>query len=329
TTMAEIQDRKFKELGFQKVNTTKGVVSYSQNLEKAASDNPIIILLHGYPQSSYIWRLIAPLLNEKPLFIPDLPGYGQSKPVDQNDKLSIGTCIMEALRELISESKSTNSVLPVVLAGHDRGAKVAQALQVNAGKSDVSGFSIVGLTLFDVVPTLYQWGIGNSAAAQKGYFHWSFLANVPIAKRMIMAYGGGQWAKDMIDGWSGSNKDGLEKLKSGDSLKVYNEFFNNESVVEASCLDYEAGAGADVDRESDDIENGRSISVPFLLIYSADFLSKRAKKPISEVWGAPWTKAKIPATFVPIGGGIGHFIPEEAPEQAAAALLDWLRSIQS
>lgn len=142
---------------------------------------------------------------------------------------------------------------------------------------------------------------------------------------MIMAYGGGKWATDMIARWAGSNAEGLEKLKSGDALKVYSTFFDKESVIEASCRDYETGANVDIDAQEQDIANQQCITVPLLLVYSQEFLAKRTEKPMSDVWGYPWTKDRDLITAIGVGNGIGHFIPEEAPEVFANELLNWLR----
>jgi pimeloyl-ACP methyl ester carboxylesterase len=270
------------------------------------------------------------LLPGKPLFVPDLPGYGFSAPSDRHDKISIGLRVIEALKELLhSSSTSTEQSPPIVLIGHDRGARVAHLLHVSTGHGDTLGFKIVGVALFDIVPTLSQWQIGDSAAAQTGYFHWSFLANVEIAKPMIMAYGGGKWAIEMMKRWSGTNEKGLEKMWSGDSRAVYGEFFDKESVVEATCRDYEAGATTDLDREEAAIQDQKRIVVPLLLVYSQSFLPKRAKKPVPDVWSLPWSDGPDLITSCPIGDGIGHFVPEEAPEETAEALLKWLPSLVS
>lgn len=265
---------------------------------------------------------MVPLLQDKPLFIPDLPGYGLSAPADKHDKVNIGLLLIKALSETVGDV----DYQPIVLVGHDRGARVAHALHVFLGNDEVNGFNIIGLSLLDIVPTLAQWQVGDSAAAQVGYFHWSFLANVSLAIPMLAAYGGGRWATDMINRWAGTNAEGLEKLKSGNALEVYRDFFDQESIIEASCRDYEAGAFADVDAETEAINSKRLISVPLLLIYSQAFLPKRAKVPIAEVWGLPWSGPGL-ITDNPIGNGIGHFVAEEEPQATADALLKWLSKL--
>ena len=49
-----------------------------------AADGPALVLLHGLPTSSYLWRCCLPTLAESLpgwcILAPDLPGYGRSAP---------------------------------------------------------------------------------------------------------------------------------------------------------------------------------------------------------------------------------------------------------
>jgi pimeloyl-ACP methyl ester carboxylesterase len=48
--------------------------------EAGAAHAPVILLLHGYPTSSHMFRDLIPLLSGKfRLIAPDLPGFGQTK----------------------------------------------------------------------------------------------------------------------------------------------------------------------------------------------------------------------------------------------------------
>ncbi|MGP4014757.1 alpha/beta fold hydrolase [Saccharopolyspora sp. 5N708] len=47
--------------------------------ESGASDAPALLLLHGFPTSSHMFRELIPLLSDRfHLIAPDLPGFGQS-----------------------------------------------------------------------------------------------------------------------------------------------------------------------------------------------------------------------------------------------------------
>jgi haloalkane dehalogenase len=50
--------------------------------ETGPADGPVALLLHGYPQSSYMWRDLLPALAAAGwrALAPDLPGYGDSPP---------------------------------------------------------------------------------------------------------------------------------------------------------------------------------------------------------------------------------------------------------
>ena len=80
-----------------------------------------VVLLHGWPQTSFAWRRVAPLLGQAfDVVAPDLPGFGHSsKPVDGFDKKTVA----RRLRDLV-----TALGLPrIALVGHDLGGHVAYA----------------------------------------------------------------------------------------------------------------------------------------------------------------------------------------------------------
>ena len=95
------------------------------------------------------WRHLIPLLPANaPVFAADLPGYGSSGPIEQNDKLNVGKTLLEALRtEVKRTSIAAPSNIPIVLIGHDRGARISHHVSVEG----VEGFEILGLCLIDIV----------------------------------------------------------------------------------------------------------------------------------------------------------------------------------
>lgn len=51
----DIQDRSFEKLGLKKQNIgSPELIAYTRNIEQASSSNPIWLLIHGYPQTSYM-----------------------------------------------------------------------------------------------------------------------------------------------------------------------------------------------------------------------------------------------------------------------------------
>lgn len=299
------------------------VCCYSRSLGTASEKNPILLLIHGYPESSYMWRhLILLLPSNAPIFAPDLSGYGSSAPITQNDKLTIGNTLLSALKTEFkrTSSGSSTAALPVVLIGHDRGARVAHRLAV----SGADGFNILGVCLIDIVPTLTQWAASSKAKEVVGYFHWPMLANVELATKMITAYGGDKWCQEMTLRWCGKNPKGIEKLKDGDSLNVYGGFFKQPHTIIASNEDYRAGATTDIEAQEEDQKAGRKIKSPVLLLYSHDYIGTRYNFP--KEW-RDWVDEGVDIQSYALGDGIGHFGAEEAPEESAKVINGWLEGL--
>ncbi|KAF2811892.1 alpha/beta-hydrolase [Mytilinidion resinicola] len=321
----EIQDQFMTHNGLRKSHVNNpAVCTYSRGLEHISATNPALVLLHGYPQSAYIWRHMIPLLPKSaPLFIPDLPGYGNSEAPTAHDKLSVGLAVLSALHSVLkeqSENSSKDDTIPVMLIGHDRGARIAHRLGVS-GAPDIR---ILGVTLIDIVPTSTQWAGAGNPHENAGFFHWPFLANVELATKMITAYGGDKFCVDMIGRWVGNTPKGLARMKEGDSYKVYADSFLRESVIRATCQDYEAGAGVDVDVQKEDQKAGRKLQVPVLLIYGAEHIGRRFD--VKKEW-IDWVGEGVKITDRGLGDGIGHFAAEEAPEETTEAILSWQKSL--
>jgi pimeloyl-ACP methyl ester carboxylesterase len=86
-----------------------------------AGEGDLVVLLHGYPQTSHAWRKIIPLLSSNYTVIaPDLRGLGDSsKPDSGYDKQTVAEDIYQLVRELNFEQ--------LFLVGHDLGGMVAYA----------------------------------------------------------------------------------------------------------------------------------------------------------------------------------------------------------
>src|SRR5207245_10064034 len=104
------------------------ILSRSANVEGVqfhyltAGKGPAVILLHGYTQTSRMWRPLIPLLAKKFLVIaPDLPGIGDSSipPDNKIDMITAAKKIHDLVRSL--------NVDKARVVGHDIGLMVAYA----------------------------------------------------------------------------------------------------------------------------------------------------------------------------------------------------------
>lgn len=84
-----------------------------------AGDGPPVVLLHGFPETSFAWRHQIPeLAKDFRVIAPDLRGYGETdKPAAGYDKRNMAKDIHDLLEAL--------KVSKIALVGHDRGARVA------------------------------------------------------------------------------------------------------------------------------------------------------------------------------------------------------------
>ena len=86
-----------------------------------AGKGPLVLLVHGYAETSRMWRPIIPTLAEKfTVIAPDLPGIGESSiPSDKIDTITSAERIHSLIRSLGLEKAR--------VVGHDIGLMVAYA----------------------------------------------------------------------------------------------------------------------------------------------------------------------------------------------------------
>jgi pimeloyl-ACP methyl ester carboxylesterase len=102
----------------RRFRTSGGELSYID-----AGEGPAVVLLHGFPSSSYLWRREIPMLAGRMRVIaPDLLGYGES------DKPPGAPLSLAAHAGYIGELLSGLGVGSAALVGHDIGGGVAQLL---------------------------------------------------------------------------------------------------------------------------------------------------------------------------------------------------------
>lgn len=264
-----------------------------------------------------------PYHEMRPLNAPQLPGYGVSSlpSAGQHSKRAVGGAILEALTSVFNVQSSTDGARNIILIGHDRGARIAHRLAVdNAGAPHLKINSVV---LIDIVPTKVQWEAFANPRACAAYFHWPFLANVDQAAKLIQAYGGDQWCRDLIQRGQGSSPEGQASFAAEGAHDVYAANFKKRDAIVGSCEDYQCGSVQEVDEQSEDNERGRKINVPTLVVFSEEKLG--TMHDVASSW-KDWIAEGVHYQARGIGGRKGHFLPEEAPEQIAHLVLQWVET---
>lgn len=273
---------------------------------RVGGEGPPLVLLHGYPQTHAAWHRVAPTLA-KHFFcvVPDLRGYGRSSiPEPDADHRAYSKRAMA--RDIVAVMAALGH-RRFNLLGHDRGARVAYRLALDAPEH------VDRLGILEVVPTAEMWNRFDAEMAKSAY-HWTFLAQPhPLPERLIaadpVAYM--EWT---LASWS--QKGSLDAFAPA-ALDDYRRSYAQPDRVRAFCEDYRAGAGVDRALDVADFEAGRKIEAPLHFAWSSHGFPARTGDPMG-LWRS-WAK-----TVTGQSVEAGHFVPEENPEGVLSAFIPFL-----
>ena len=265
---------------------------------------PPLLLLHGYPQTHIIWRMIATRLAQFfTVIATDLRGYGDSsKPVGLPDhsnysKRAMANDQVEVMRQLGFDS--------FLLCGHDRGGRVAHRLAIDYPEL------VEKLVVLDIAPTKAMYE-NTTMTFARAYYHWFFLIQAaPYPETLI----GG--APEAFLHHHMTRFAGMSPFMP-DAWPEYVRHFSNPATIHATCEDYRAAATIDLEHDITDINEGRKVTCPLLALWGGHGIVERCFNPLEE-----W---KIVATSVS-GKALpcGHYIPEEAPDLLLEELISFLK----
>ncbi|MEM8570200.1 MAG: alpha/beta hydrolase [Pseudomonadota bacterium] len=266
-----------------------------------AGDGAPVLLLHGYPQTSACWHLVAPKLLAAGyrVIVPDLRGYGGSdKPASAADHSTYSKREMAKDQVLLMRHFGHERF---ILAGHDRGARVSHRLTLDYPEC----VSKVGI--LDIAPTATMYAKTDKAFAT-GYYHWFFLIQpAPLPETLISA-DAGFYLRSKLGAWGRSGMSAF----SAEALDEYQRCFDDPDCISATCEDYRAAATIDLEHDRSDAAN--RIACPLLVLWGGEGLMGQLYD-IPAVWRE---KADhVEGHALPCG----HFLAEEQPEMTAEALL--------
>lgn len=263
-----------------------------------AGKGPPLLMLHGYPQTHSMWHLVAPqLAREYTVVCADLRGYGDSsKPQGLGDHSNYSKRVMA--QDMVGVMSALGHERFDVV-GHDRGARVGHRLARDHGER------VRSLTVIDISPTLKMYD-STSMAFARAYYHWFlFIQPAPVPERMVAAVGlAGMFGRQGVI--LGSPSD----LFAPRALAEYKRCFDARTI-HASCEDYRASAGIDLDHDRADA--GKRLSMPVLAIWGTRGVVGRLFD-----CAADWREVAHDVTGVALDSG--HFVPEERPDEVAQAI---------
>jgi haloacetate dehalogenase len=282
--------------------TTQGAEIFA----RIGGEGPPLFLLHGYPQTHVMWHRAAPKLAERfRVILCDLRGYGQSSvPPTVPDHFTYSKRAMAGDVIDIADQLGLASFL---LCGHDRGGRVAYRMAL-----DHPG-RVERLVTLDIVPTYNMWHLLTRDLALKS-LHWSFLAQpYPWPEEMIGRDPAG-WLDHKLALWGGT---GDLSFFAPEALARYRAFFSEPARLHATCEDYRAGAGYDLAADEADRAAGRRIACPTAVFWGDRGIPSTTASPLA-IW-QEWCE-RVEGRSI----NSGHFPAEEAPDDTAAAIIEFL-----
>jgi len=262
---------------------------------------PPLLLLHGYPQTGYMWHKIAPRLAEDfTVVVADLRGYGDSdKPTSSEDhavysKRAMATDMM-AVMTALGHSQ-------FFIAGHDRGGRVAHRLARDYPQA------VTKLAVLDIAPTAMMYDTTDMHFATS-YYHWFFLIQPAPFPETLIGSDPKFFLESKMQHW-GKDRSAI----TNDAFDEYLRCFSNPDTIHASCEDYRASASIDLEHDAADV--GLKLDIPLLVLWGATAMVGNKYDML-----CAWREVATDVTGFAVPGG--HYLPEESPDETYQALLDF------
>ena len=267
---------------------------------------PPLLLLHGNPFNHLSWQKIAPrLATEFTVVATDLRGYGDSEKPPGGPK-----SINYSFRAMAQDQVEVMAALGFerfYAAGHDRGARVLHRMCLDHPQK------VARAAIIDIVPQHHLYGNITKAWATFSW-HWFFNIQPYDLPEKMMGADPDWFIKKKL----AKTEQGLSFFDPA-ALADFMRCFRNPETIHAICEDYRAGATVDVEMDEADVQAGRKIDCPLLLLWGANGGVGRNQNSM-EIW--PRYASDIRA-----GKALpsGHYVNEEAPEETYAELRAFFR----
>lgn len=260
---------------------------------------PAVLLLHGNPQTSAMWRHVAARLKDRfTLICPDLRGYGlSSKPPAGPDHINYSKRAMAGDMVEVMDALGHRDFF---LCGHDRGGRVAHRLAHDHGGR------VRKLCVLDIAPTREMYA-NTSDEFARAYWHWFFMIlPAPEPERMMQADPDAFWLARCA-----SNGTDL----FDEALDEYLATFRDPETIRATCDDYRAAASIDI---AHDNAETRKLAMPVRCLWGANGVIERCFDPLA-LWrlrAETVTGRSLPT---------GHYMAEESPDEIADELAGFFQ----
>src|SRR5580693_5635967 len=250
-----------------------------------------LILLHGYAETSLMWKPIIPVLAERfTVIAPDLPGIGDSDiPADGLDMKNAAVRIHDLAKSL--------GVQKAEVVGHDIGLMVAYAYAAQFPAE------VTKLVLMDA----FLPGVGGWEAVYNNPAIWHFRFNGPTPEALVQ----GRERTYFEHFWNNFAVDKTRSIPEADR-KAYTEAYSRPGRIRAGWAYFVSFQQAAKDFAQ---LSQTKLTMPVLAIggekASGDVLAQQMKLVASNV-------------TVVILKNTGHWVMEERPKETFDALFNFL-----
>ncbi len=248
---------------------------------------PPILLLHGFPTSSYLWRNIMPVLAARHTVIAiDLPGYGES------DKPLTVSYSFRYYQRVLDGFLSKLGITDVNLVVHDVGGPIGVYWAVHRAER-VRNLALLNTLVFSE----FSWAV----------MVFLFSCKLPGVRHLLSS----PWGLKCSMYLGMRNRDRL----TDDLIRNIQQPFADKNARKALL---KAGAGLTQEGFWDIEKNLHRLIMPIRIIYGArDIILPDMPRTAGRI------KELLPQTSITELPHCGHFLQEDDPEQVAALLADF------
>lgn len=258
--------------------------------EAGEPDAPVALLLHGYPNSSYLWRQTLPAIADAGwrAVAPDLAGYGDSEPLPGG--AGAWTDHVQSLDDFVAE----HDLAPVALVAHDWGG-------------------LIGLRWACERP----YALRALVLSGTGFFpdgRWHGLARgmrTPVQGERMLASLTRESFGEILRTASPHVGD--------DAIDEYWKAYDGPQRRQAHLALYRSGDFSELQAYEGALA---AMDVPTLLLWGEN-------DAFAPVAGAFRFKREIPHAELVVVEGAGHFLHEDAPDRVAAELSRFLGTVRA
>jgi uncharacterized protein (TIGR00369 family) len=265
----------------RKIRTFAGDIAYLRK-----GQGPALLLVHGIPSSSYLWRdVIDPLSATFDVLAPDLLGYG-----DSDKRMDVDLSIAAQARYMVAFME-TIGVHQAAVAGHDIGGGVAQLMAVDEPQR------VARLILIDSVVD-NNWPIGDIARLKEPAWD-QIMVNIDLRNGLRKGLEAGMVTEgrvtdELVDEWT----------------RPFQDLGGRRAYLRAA----RALNNRDLTGRARHIEE---IETPTLILWGAN------DRFLEPAW-AETLKQKLRDSRVEIIDPGGHFLPLDRPDAVAEAITRFL-----